>query len=323
MSPSISILITTYNREQYLSAAIESVLAQTYSDFELLIWDDGSTDRSLEIAHTYANQDDRVRVVAASHQGIARTRKAAIAQMVSKYIGWVDSDDILAPTALAETAAVLDAHPETGLVYTDYLDMDTNGQIRGYGSRCRIPYSPQRLLVDFMTFHFRLIRRDVFERIGGIDESSQYAYDYDLCLRLSEATQVRRLPKPLYFYRNHPGNRSLEYKQQQILWSQIAIANALQRRGLANRCEIEVKLPEGRFILRRKESVPGGVGSREWGVGYKPELTNRGKKFSIAGGVGSFLVALPLATLLQGNPVQAQAITPANDGTKHDRFSQW
>jgi filamentous hemagglutinin family protein len=315
MSPSISILITAYNREQYLSAAIESVLTQTYKDFELLIWDDGSTDRSLEISQSYARQDDRVRVISTEHQGIARTRKAAIAQMVGKYIGWVDSDDILAPTALAETVAVLEAHPKTGLVYTDYLDTDPTGQISGYGSRCRIPYSPQRLLVDFMTFHFRLIRRDVFERIGGIDESSQYAYDYDLCLRLSEATQVRRLKKPLYFYRNHPENRSLAYKQQQILWSQIAIANALQRRGLANRCEIEVKLPEGRFILRRKEPMKGGMGSRAWSVGPRQQNPFRWEKSLLAIGVGSLLVSLPLAPLLQANPVQAQSITPANDGT--------
>jgi filamentous hemagglutinin family protein len=318
MSPSISILIAAYNREQYLSAAIESVLAQTYKDFELLIWDDGSTNRSLEIAQTYAKQDDRIRVIAAQHQGIARARKAAIAHMCGTYIGWVDSDDLLAPTALEETAAVLRAHPEAGWVYTDYLDIDADGQITGYGDRCRIPYSSQRLLVDFMTFHFRLIRREVFEQIGGIDESFEYAYDYDLCLRLAEATPVRRLQKPLYFYRNHPENWSFQSREQHVLWSQIAIANALQRRGLADQCKIEVKLPEGKFILRKNESLEKRVGNGEWEVGSRnPFRLSRKQVWKplLVTSVAPLLVTLPLVALGGTGVVQAQSITPANDGT--------
>src|SRR5918998_1386113 len=115
MTTPISIVITTYNRERYLSAAIESILAQTRCDFELLIWDDGSTDRSVEIANAYAKSDRRVRVVAAEHRGQTPSRKAAIAETTGTYIGYVDSDDLLAPTALEETAAVLDAKPGVGL----------------------------------------------------------------------------------------------------------------------------------------------------------------------------------------------------------------
>jgi hypothetical protein len=127
MSPLISIVIVNYNRENYLGEAIASVLAQTWQDFELLIWDDGSTDESVAIANKYAQQDKRVRVVEAPHLGIAAAIKAAIAQTSGTYIGLVDSDDILAPTALAETAAVLNRHPKTGFVYTDYLNIDQEG----------------------------------------------------------------------------------------------------------------------------------------------------------------------------------------------------
>jgi len=80
MTVPISLVITVYNRERYLDQAIESVLAQTWHDFELLIWDDGSTDSSVEIAHRYAERDSRVRVVAADHLGRTRALKAAIAQ---------------------------------------------------------------------------------------------------------------------------------------------------------------------------------------------------------------------------------------------------
>jgi glycosyltransferase involved in cell wall biosynthesis len=121
MSVPISIVITTYNRERYLSAAIESILAQTQQNFELLIWHDGAIDRSREIADNYAKQDARVRVVPAEHQGRGLALKNAIAQTTGTYIGWVDSDDLLAPTALEETVAVLNAHSEIGFVYTDYL----------------------------------------------------------------------------------------------------------------------------------------------------------------------------------------------------------
>ena len=197
MTVPISIVITTYNRERYLSAAIESILAQTKQDFELLIWDDGSIDRTVEIAQNYAKHDARVRVVIAEHQGRGLSLKLAIAQTTGTYIGIVDSDDLLAPTTLEETVCVLEQEPAVGMVYTSYLDIDEHDRIVSYGYRCLVPYSKERLLHQFMTFHFRLMRRSVYEQVGGIDESFEYAQDYDLCLRLSENTEVRHVDKPL------------------------------------------------------------------------------------------------------------------------------
>jgi filamentous hemagglutinin family protein len=234
MAVPISIVMTTYNQERYLSAAIASILAQTRRDFELLVWDDGSTDGSVEVARHYAHQDERVRVVATQNRGRGLALKGAIAHTTGAYIGWVDHDDLLAPTALEETAIVLDAHPEVGLVYTDYMVIDESGKVTDYGQRCRIPYSKDRLLIDFMTFHFRLIRRSAFERAGGIDEAFEYIEDYDLCLRLSEVTQVRHVQKPLYYYRVHPESISQQKGQEQIVLSCQAIARALERRGLAD-----------------------------------------------------------------------------------------
>jgi filamentous hemagglutinin family protein len=230
----ISLVITVYNRERYLGAAIESVLAQTRGDWELLVWDDGSTDCSVEIAQHYARQDARVRVVAAQHQGRVPALKDAIAHTKGTYIGFVDSDDILAPTALEETAAVLDAHPATGLVYTDYLVMNERGEVTGYGNRCRLPYSPAGLLRKFITFHFRLIRRTVFEQVGGINESFYLSEDYELCLRLSEVTQVQRVSKPLYYYRVHRESISQQQKAEQNRFALVAIKQARQRRQHAD-----------------------------------------------------------------------------------------
>ncbi|MBW4491759.1 MAG: glycosyltransferase [Oscillatoria princeps RMCB-10] len=261
MAPSISIIITTYNRERYLRLAIESVLAQTKRDFELIIWDDGSTDNSLNIARNFANLDQRVKAIAAPHQGRAPSLKAAHAICEGTYVGWVDSDDLLAPTALEETAAFLDANPKVGLVYTDYLVIDSNSNVLNYGQRCRIPYSKHRLLLDFMTFHFRLMRRDAYQEAGGIDESMELSEDYDLCLRLSEITEIKHLEKPLYFYRTHADsttNRQLEL----IRWSAEAINRALKRRGLAETHELDVQIV-GRYFLRQKDNPSTRSGGRD------------------------------------------------------------
>jgi glycosyltransferase involved in cell wall biosynthesis len=251
MTAAISLVITVYNRERYLSAAIESILKQTRTDWELLIWDDGSSDKSVEIARTYAKLDDRIKIVAAKHTGRGQALCDAIANTTGKYLGIVDSDDLLAPEALWETAAVLDSQPSVGMVYTNYLVIDETGEIKGLGKRCQIPYSKDRLLVDFMTFHFRLMRREIYDGVGGIDPEFKAAQDYDLCLRLSEATEVVQVKKSLYLYRNHQENISHTKQFEQIHFTHLAITRALQRRGLADKVELEVQV-QPRFVLKRK-----------------------------------------------------------------------
>lgn len=91
---------------------IASVLAQTNPNFELLVWDDGAIARSVEIARNYAKRDRRIPVVCAEHQGTAAALKAATTNTTGTYLGWGDSDDLLAPTALAATAKILDQYPK-------------------------------------------------------------------------------------------------------------------------------------------------------------------------------------------------------------------
>jgi glycosyltransferase involved in cell wall biosynthesis len=107
MGSSILLIVTVYNRQLSLAATIESILAQTCGDFELVIWDDGSTDESVSIAQQYAEKDDWIQVVLGQNQVITAALKAAISMMKGQFLGWLDSDDLLAPIALAETIAVL------------------------------------------------------------------------------------------------------------------------------------------------------------------------------------------------------------------------
>ncbi|MBE9005795.1 CHAT domain-containing protein [Fortiea sp. LEGE XX443] len=306
MLPVISLIITVYNRENYLKSAIESVLSQTRQDFELLIWDDGSTDNSLEIAREYEQRDRRVRVIAGQDNiGQARVLKAAIAQTRGKYIGWVDSDDLLASTALAETAAVLDAKPNIGWVYTDYLDIDENGTILSYGYRCLVPYSREELLNRFMTFQFRLIRRQVFELAGGIDESLVTAEDYDLCLRLSEVAEVEHVYKPLYHYRTHPETISRQRRQEQIQKSQLAIIKAQRRRQ------------QSKQTLQNKALIPGSKINFPAISRAKKQTFPKSRCSNLISRVKT-LAASNIALLLCLIPIVAKAqqtITPASDST--------
>ncbi|HEY9654890.1 MAG TPA: glycosyltransferase, partial [Crinalium sp.] len=296
MAPLISLVMTTYNRERYMGAAIESVLQQTFTNFELLLWDDGSDDRSVAIADSFAQRDQRVRVVAAAHRGRVAALQAAIAHTTGSYLGWVDSDDLLAPTALEQTVRTLNEQPQAGMVYTDYLEMDEQGTVIRYGQRCSIPYSKDRLLLDFMTFHFRLMRRSVFDQVGGINGALDYVEDYDLCLRLSEVTEIRRVREPLYYYRNHTGSASQQWRLEQVLRSRTAIAQALKRRGLADQLAIEVQLPEGHFFLRRKAAPTPAT----------PSFVSK---------MSSLLASLPLLGAITGVPAHAQSITAAPDST--------
>jgi GT2 family glycosyltransferase len=177
--------------------------------------------------------------------------KEAVADTFGPYLCWVDSDDMLEATALEETIAVLNSDPSIGMVYTDYRVIDANDAVKGYGRRCRIPYSKDRLLLDFMTFHFRLMRRSVYDQVGGIDDTLEPAEDYDLCLKLSEITEFKHLAKPLYRYRIHGQNLSQQQRIKQIECSKTAVSKALERRGLADRFELHVEIRE-KFTLRSK-----------------------------------------------------------------------
>ncbi|MGB6301692.1 MAG: glycosyltransferase [Rivularia sp. (in: cyanobacteria)] len=282
MQPTISIVITVYNRSHYLRNAIESVLNQTHCDFELVIWDDASTDNSLEIAHEYAQKDKRIRVIATKqNRGCSEAIKAAVEASTGNYIGWVDSDDMLAPTAIEETSLILNNHPQVGLVYTNHEIMDSQGNLRGLGPRCRIPYSKEGLLVDLMTFHFRLIRRSVYDAVGGVDDSFDYGEDYDLCLKLSEITEVYHIAKSLYYYRRHDNNvTNDDFKN--IYWSQKAINDALKRRGLDSNYELDTHLTAF-FSIKpklKKKTIINNQHQTDLPLQAIGKVRNDGNKFS-------------------------------------------
>ena len=251
MAPNVSIVMTVFNGEKYLRDAIRSVLASSFTDLEVIVLDDGSSDRSHEVAFGVAKDDNRVRVIARPHRGRVASLAAAMDLARGEYVGWVDSDDLLMPHALKETVRFLDNQPGVGMVFTDYLEIDAHGKLTAYGKRCRTPYSRHALLQRFMTFHFRLFRRSVYDQAGGMTNAVHLAEDYDFCLRVSEIAKIVRLPTALYRYRRHPDQLSSARRLGQIIAARQAIQRALERRGLTDQFEIHMEL-RGHFELRRK-----------------------------------------------------------------------
>lgn len=250
-NPAISILLPVFNRKAYLAQSIGSVLTQTRADWELLVWDDGSTDSSADEARRVAANDPRVRVMSAPNRGVARAMAEAHRHTSGRFIGWLDSDDWLAPTALESTARALELRADVGMVYTDHAVVDAEGTLLGVGARCQIPYSKERLLIDFMTFHFRLFRREVYDKVGGIDTSYPSTHDYDFCLRVSEVATIVHIPGVQYFYRKTPGAISSARRIEQIEESARAIRAAMARRGHDVEYDLDVEV-EGRYSIRRK-----------------------------------------------------------------------
>jgi glycosyltransferase involved in cell wall biosynthesis len=229
--PEISLHIAVYNRSSYLAKAVESVLAQSYTDWELLIADDGSTDNSRKIALSYEARSSRIKTVAFPHRGVSPTMRDAVALTNGELIGWVDSDDWLHPDALRETITALQNNPQCGAAYTDFQAVDESGDSNLYLScSARIPYSKDMMLQHFMTHHFRLIRRSCYSKAGGIDTEFKFNYDWDLCLRLSGVTDFIHLPKILYYRRIHDDSISKKHRQEQMQYAYKVVSQATKRR---------------------------------------------------------------------------------------------
>ncbi len=207
-TPRVSIIMPTYNRVAYLGEAIGSVLSQTWTDFELLVVDDGSTD---ETAAVLANVvDPRVRVLRRDHRGVSATVNSGLREARGEYVSRLDSDDVWMPEALQVLVGVLDHRPEVGVVYAKGQAMDVAGRPLPYtnGLPLRFPGESLRSLVyeDFTCNIATLARRSCFDRAGEYDESLPANEDWDMWLRIAEHDQFAFVERVLARFRWHEGN---------------------------------------------------------------------------------------------------------------------
>ena len=251
----IAIIMTLFNRERFVEAALRSLLTQSFGDFEVFVVDDASTDGSVSVVERIAAADQRVRLFKEPKRGVVGTLRRAHEIVLRespppRFIGWLDSDDLLVQTALEETRAALLANPATGLVYTDHIVMNEKSQTIAMGEASKRPFSPDALLTSLISFQFRLFRSEIYDLGGGINPDLTASPDYDFCLRASEVTPFLYLPKPLYCYRVHDHSISTSRRLEQIENSARAVRDSLHRRGLDQNYRLKVTL------LSRFESRP-------------------------------------------------------------------
>jgi glycosyltransferase involved in cell wall biosynthesis len=228
-----SLVCTAYNRPHYLQKAIDSALAQTFKDWELIIWDDGSTDDTRAIARDAAARDGRIWVGgSAANNGRAMALRNAIYASQGDWFGLLDSDDWLHTTAL-EIAAPATEADSCGLIYTDRFLVDQHGQqLLTQNSPC-----PELIrssdIYGRIPFHLQLFRRSAFEKTAGVDTGLKAAIDYDLSLKMLELPDVglTHIAKPLYYHRIHSDRISADIDTQTIEAMKVT-RKAVDRRGL-------------------------------------------------------------------------------------------
>lgn len=204
-TPRVTVLIPVYNRVRYVGTAIESILAQRFTDFELLLIDDGSTDGSLLALKQYTS-DPRVRIVSNEpNLGIPRTRNKGIALARGEYVAMLDSDDYAYPTRVGKQVEFLDRHPDYALVGTWTAGMTDAGQ---FLHKFRtIPVSPEevrvRLLFQCCPAQSSVMARTHLLRQYQYREDYTVSSDYDLWMRLAQRYQLGNLPTVLVRSRMH------------------------------------------------------------------------------------------------------------------------
>ncbi len=270
--PTFAVVVAAYNAERTLAATVRSVLAQTRSDFELAIVDDGSTDGTLELAQGF--DDSRVKVLRQENGGTAAARNAGIAGTSAPLIAILDSDDLWLPRYLETMGRLLDADPGAALAYTDaWVLHDPSGRIaRRYAASAvnppqRPPDDPHELLELLIQGNFvfasATFRRSVVEEIGVFDRRCNECEDYELWLRFAaHGRRFVRSEGPLAVYRNRAGSKSsnelrlLEGVRDcfDVVLTEYELDAGLRavagRRRAAVNAEVTRRLPRARRLLR-------------------------------------------------------------------------
>jgi GT2 family glycosyltransferase len=220
--PAFSVVIPAFNAERTIVATIQSVLAQSRSDFEILVVDDASSDGTAAAVEGLSRIDTRVRLLRQpANGGVSAARNTAIRNAAAPIVAFLDSDDLWLPNFLERMASALEARPDAALAYTDawILDGKTGEFLRKTTS---VAYQPgpdeppadrgaliAALLHSNFVFYSVLIRRDVFDQVGLFDEELAVAEDYELWLKIAvQGLRMVRVREPLVVYRRGPGTLS-------------------------------------------------------------------------------------------------------------------
>ena len=220
--PLVSVVMPVWNRERFVARAVESVLNQTFSDFELIIIDDGSTDRTPMILREIS--DPRVRIIHQKNTGEYAATNVGFSHVRGVYTTWIHSDDWWPEDSLECRVNALADHPYADFVHADIAKVEEDGTLREYISG--VDRSAEEILREYcdqyvaalkagrgitlMHFSTILVRTAIREKVGLMDAVLPHAGDFDWMLRLLELARGVYVPKLAYYYRRHPQTKSRE-----------------------------------------------------------------------------------------------------------------
>lgn len=203
-NPLLTVYITNYNYGKYIKQSIESVLVQTFQDFELFIIDDGSVDDSKEIIEQYRD-NPKINIIYQQNKGLNVTNNIAMRASVAKYIMRLDADDFLTPDALEIMVSTLENDTDLGLVFPDYYYTNDDGIITG--EEIRHDFDKDVSLFDQPAHGAcTMIRLENLRMLGGYNESFTCQDGYDLWIKFIMHYKVTNINKPLFYYRRHGNN---------------------------------------------------------------------------------------------------------------------
>jgi glycosyltransferase involved in cell wall biosynthesis len=214
--PNVSVILPVYNGEQYLAAAIDSILSQTYKDFELIIINDGSTDKSQALINQY--KDPRIIAVNQKNHGLVASLNRGIGMARGQYIARMDADDISLPERLAREVQSMDQNPHLVLLGTNAIEIDQQGKKSG-----ELTYPSNDSVLRLSLFSYTpfahgsvMFKTASVNKVGGYDPATWPAEDSDLWARLAREGGLANIDQALYKFRINPEGISLTNRESQI-----------------------------------------------------------------------------------------------------------
>jgi hypothetical protein len=231
--PKVTVLMAVHNGERYLRDAVESILCQTFQDFEFLIINDGSTDNTRDVILSY--DDARIVLVDSEHNvGQTRSLNRGLELAAGEWIARQDADDISEPDRLAKQVAFLERHPEVALLGTWYKEIDVQGTVIGKGKLPCDPTDIRWALLFFCPFvHSSVMfsKSVIAEQIGFYNETFAYAQDHELWYRIARRLPVANLPEPLVRFRVTPWSMTATYGDRVREGDRMSIAHIARLLG--------------------------------------------------------------------------------------------
>ncbi len=210
----VSIVLPTYNGSRYLRQSIESILAQTYSHWELIIVDDCSTDATPSIIQEYVAKDNRIRSIRHTvNRKLPAALNTGFADSQGEYLTWTSDDNLYRAHAITELIGYLQQHPKTDFVYSDFSIIDEQGQEVKYYT----VMEPGSLLLRSCFGPSFMFRRAVYHRIGNYNETLFLVEDYDYWMRIACYFKIDAYHQNLYEYRTHSQSLTMTRTKQVML----------------------------------------------------------------------------------------------------------